>query len=256
MKTVGISIICKTPEPGKSKTRLSPPLSPEQCASISECFIRDLASNIQTLCDKRAFTGYAVYTPVGSEDRLRRLIPDEFGLIPQSDGDLGARLFQATKDILARGHDAAFILSSDSPTLPMDVLEAAVDELLQRDCVALGPAIDGGYTFIGLTHAHERLFEDIPWSTEDVHRLTLERAGEIPLPVFNAPRWYDVDEAATFELLQSELVGDTLPAELSGHARMPAPATQAYLTSLGRAAGSQPHRSDFRSDDTREASGR
>lgn len=232
MKTVGISVICKTPEPGKSKTRLSPPLSPEQCASISACFIRDLARNIQALCDRRGFTGYAVYTPVGSEEKLRRLIPDEFGLIPQCGGDLGARLLQGTKDILARGHDAAFILSSDSPTLPMDVLETAIDRLFAQDCVVLGPAIDGGYTFIGLSHPHERLFQDIPWSTDQVHRLTVERAGEISLPVFNASEWYDVDEASTLALLQSELCGDGLPSGLSGHAPMPAPATQAYLATL------------------------
>lgn len=234
MKTVGISIICKTPEPGKSKTRLSPPLSPEQCASISECFIRDLAQNVQTLCEKRGFTGYAVYTPVGSEDKLRGLIPESFGLIPQRDGDLGARLLQGTNDILAKGHDAAFILSSDSPTLPMDVLEEAIDRLFAQDCVVLGPAIDGGYTFIGLTHAHERLFEEMPWSTDQVYRLTVERAGEIDLPVFSASEWYDVDEASTLELLQSELRGDALPAGLSGHPKMAAPATQAYLHKLQR----------------------
>ena len=232
MKTAGLSIICKTPEPGKSKTRLSPPLSPDQCASISECFIQDLSDNLLALCEKRSFAGYAVYTPIGSEDRLRRLLPDQFGLIPQCAGDLGARLLQGTKDILAKGHHAAFILSSDSPTLPMDLLEGAIDQLFERDCVVLGPAIDGGYTFIGLTHAHERLFEDIPWSTDQVHRLTVERAGEIGLPVYNTPEWYDVDEASTLELLKSELRGDILPFALTGRATMAAPATRAYLSYL------------------------
>jgi rSAM/selenodomain-associated transferase 1 len=235
MKTAGISIICKTPEAGKSKTRLSPPLSPDQCASISECFIRDLSRNIQVLCGKRGFAGYAVYTPVGSEERLRRLVPQEFGLIPQRDGDLGARLLQGTRDILAKGHDAALILSSDSPTLPMDVLETAIDRLFEKDCVVLGPAIDGGYTFIGLAHAHERLFQEIPWSTDQVHRLTMERAREISLPVVNTLQWYDVDEEATLELLQSELRGDTLPFAPSGHTPMAAPATKAYLSALERA---------------------
>ena len=232
MKTAGLSIICKTPEPGKSKTRLSPPLSPDQCASISECFIQDLTDNLLTLCQKRSFAGYAVYTPIGSEKRLRRLVPEQFGLIPQCAGDLGARLLQGTKDILANGHDAAFILSSDSPTLPMDLLEGAIDQIFDRDCVVLGPAIDGGYTFIGLAHAHKRLFEDIPWSTDQVHRLTVERAGEIGLPVINTAEWYDVDDEATLELLKSELRGDVLPFSLPGRAPMSAPATSAYLSGL------------------------
>ena len=232
MKTAGLSIICKTPEPGKSKTRLSPPLSPDQCASISECFIQDLSENLFALCEKRGFAGYAVYTPVGSEKRLRRLLPQQFGLIPQCGGDLGARLLQGTKDILAKGHDAAFILSSDSPTLPMGLLEKAIDQLFDQDCVVLGPAIDGGYTFIGLAYAHGRLFEDIPWSTDQVHRLTVERASEIGLRVINMPEWYDVDEEATLELLKSELRGDVLPFGLPGQVPMPAPATSAYLSSL------------------------
>ena len=45
-KTVAIGIFCKTPAPGLSKTRLSPPLRPEECAALSACFIRDLAGTV------------------------------------------------------------------------------------------------------------------------------------------------------------------------------------------------------------------
>ena len=47
LKTVAVAIICKTPMQGSSKTRLSPPLSPDECAAISACFIRDLSETIQ-----------------------------------------------------------------------------------------------------------------------------------------------------------------------------------------------------------------
>lgn len=232
MKTVGIAIICKTPEPGKSKTRLSPPLSPEQCAALSECFIRDLTGNIQALCEKRGFSGYAVYTPPGSEAELQQLLPHEFRLILQCEGDLGARLLQGTADILAQGHDAAIILNADSPTLPMALLEAAIEKLFETDCVVLGPAIDGGYTFIGLSKPHQWLFEDMPWSTDQVHRLTEARAAEISLPVFNTPQWYDVDDASTLDLLRSELRGDVPAFAGTDHRPVPAPATRAYLAKL------------------------
>ena len=79
MTTVAIAIICKTPEAGKSKTRLSPPLTPAQCAELSACFIRDLASNLAALADDGRAEGYALYTPAGSEDRLARLLPTPFG---------------------------------------------------------------------------------------------------------------------------------------------------------------------------------
>lgn len=231
-KTVGIAVICKTPEPGKSKTRLSPPLTPGQCADISACFIRDLTANIQALCEKNGFSGYAVYTPLGSETELGQLLPAEFGLILQSEGDLGARLLQGTRDILAEGHAAAIIINADSPTLPMAMLEEAAEKLLDSDCVVLGPAIDGGYTFIGLSQPHARLFEDIPWSTEAVHGLTEARAAEISLPVHNTPPWYDVDDASTLAILRSELDGEPPPFAHVDHVAE-APATSAYLDQLG-----------------------
>ena len=62
--------------------------------------------------------------------------------------------------------------------------------------MVLGPAIDGGYTLIGLSRPHARVFEDIPWSTPDVYRLTVERAAEIGVPVVTVPLWYDVDDRA------------------------------------------------------------
>ena len=70
------------------------------------------------------------------------------------------------------------------------------DAAAGEDAVVLGPAIDGGYTLIGLSRPHARVFEDIPWSTPDVYRLTIERAAEIGVPVVNVPRWYDVDDRA------------------------------------------------------------
>ena len=63
-------------------------------------------------------TGYAVYTPVGTEPALRRLLPPNFRLLLQGDGDLGARLLRATQELLALGHTGAILLNSDSPTLP------------------------------------------------------------------------------------------------------------------------------------------
>lgn len=233
VKTAGIAIVCKTPEAGQSKTRLSPPLTHAQCAALSECFIRDLAANIRSLCEARGFSGYAVYTPVGSEATLRRLLPGGFGLIPQCEGDLGARLLRATEDVLARGHDAAILLNADSPTLPMALLEAAADRLFENDCAALGPAVDGGYTFIGLTRAHPRLFEDMPWSTDRVHRLTQARAAAIALPVFNTAPWYDVDDASSLTLLEAELGGQRPAFAAEGHRPEAAPATAAMLKALG-----------------------
>jgi uncharacterized protein len=227
VKTVAIGIVCKTPIAGRSKTRLSPPLRPEECAALSACFIRDISTTIATLMPDRV-TGYAVYTPRGSEAALRALLPLGFRLLPQCDGDLGARLERATVDLLDAGHGGAILVNSDSPTLPAAILTAAV-QALRDDAVVLSPAIDGGYTLVGLTKPHRRLFADIPWSTPEVYRLTRERAGEIGLAVVDVPPWYDVDDAASLGLLESELAGAPLPFN-PGMTGAAAPATRTFLT--------------------------
>ena len=207
MRTVAVAIMCKTPTRGLSKTRLSPPLRPDECAAISACFIRDLSSTIASLIEEGDVSGCAVYTPRGSEAALRGLLPADFRMVPQSDGDFGTRLCNGTADLLQAGHAGAILVNSDSPTLPKSILREAVDAVRSGDNVTLSPAIDGGYTLIGLSRLHVRLFEQIPWSTSDVYRLTLERAEEIGLPVVNVPAWYDVDDARSFQMLEAELAG-------------------------------------------------
>jgi hypothetical protein len=224
---VAVGIFCKTPIPGLSKTRLSPPLRPEECATLSACFIRDLASTIGELTSEGSVTGYAIYTPAGTERALRVLLPGDFRLLLQCDGDFGARLMTAMRELLD-SHAAAILVNADSPTLPASILRAAVDAT-RRGGVVLSPALDGGYTLIGLARLHERLFADIPWSTSGVHQATVERAAEIGVPVTNVPGWYDVDDAESLALLQSELAGEPLPFVQAGLRGAPAPSTRSYL---------------------------
>jgi len=218
MGAVAIAIICKTPISGLSKTRLSPPLRPDECAAVSACFIRDLSNTIAGLVADGDVDGYTVYTPQGSEAALRSLLPRCFRLLPQGDGDLGARLLKGTIDLLAAGHAGAILVNSDSPTMPASILREAVNAVRSGDNVALSPAVDGGYTLVGLSRPHARLFEDIPWSTADVYRLTLDRAREIGLPAIDLPAWYDVDDETSFRMLEAELAGRD-PGFAAGHLR-------------------------------------
>ncbi|MDR3494529.1 MAG: TIGR04282 family arsenosugar biosynthesis glycosyltransferase [Ancalomicrobiaceae bacterium] len=232
MTTVAIAVICKTPEPGRSKTRLSPPLTPDQCAAISACFIRDLTANLRALERSAPVSGHVLYTPVGSEERLARLLPAGFGLVAQGGGDLGARLSAGIEDLIARGHRGAIIVSSDSPTLPASYFTEAARHLMREDCVVLCPAVDGGYTFIGLSRPHPELFTDMPWSTEDVYRLTVLKAATLGLRVHSLPMWYDVDDAASLDILRADLAGHHLFFAPDGIGRNPAPATRAFVEAL------------------------
>lgn len=234
VRTVAVGIFCKTPAAGRSKTRLSPPLHLEECAALSACFIRDLACTIQEVADKGDAVGYAVYTPAGSEAALRVLLPDPFKLHLQCEGDFGVRLATAMRELLDT-HAGAILVNADSPTLPPSILRAAIGATLRGDTVVLSPAHDGGYTLIGLSAFHHRLFADIPWSTSQVHEKTVERAAEISLPVVNVPGWYDVDDAASLAILTAELAGERPPFAAPGLSGAHASATRAHFA--GRRVG-------------------
>jgi hypothetical protein len=236
MGKVAVGIMCKTPLPGRSKTRLSPPLRPEDCARISACFIRDLSGTIGRLAQASdgvgEVVGCAVYTPVGSETALLSLLPEGFVLLSQVEGDFGERLFHGIGGLL-QSHDGVLLVNSDSPTLPAEILRAAVEAVQAGDNVVLSPAADGGYTLIGLSRPHRRLFEEIEWSTATVFQRTLDRAAEIALPVVTVPGWYDVDDASDLRQLEDELLG-VMPVSLPMKGA-DAPATRRFLLERNRA---------------------
>ena len=164
---------------------------------------------------------------------LRALLPDSFDLVLQSDADFGTVLLQATRHLLKSGHDCSILINSDSPTLPHSFLVHAIEALREPgDRVVLGPATDGGYYLIGLKAAHAELFRDIPWSTADVFRRTIERARDIGLSVVTLPVWYDIDDAATFSVLKRELAGIPPAFAEPGLVGGPAAATRAFISSL------------------------
>jgi rSAM/selenodomain-associated transferase 1 len=202
-----MGIMIKTPRNGFSKTRLCPPLSLEEAASISCCFLKDTSAAIEALSHEDPFAvGVAIYTPVGSELTLEELLPPGFKIIAQREGGFGARLLGATEDLLSVGFSAVCLIGSDSPTLPFHCLREVATFLKEpKDQMIIGPSSDGGYYLLGLRNAHARLFEDITWNTDRVCGETLERSKEINLPAITLPGWYDVDDQLSLNRLLSEL---------------------------------------------------
>ena len=236
-----LGIMAKAPQVGAVKTRLVPPLTPDEAAALSSCFLRDTAANIAGVAsDSSSRLGtVAVYTPIGAESALAGLLPEGFALLPQCVESLGDRLSNATRDLLALGYQTVCLINADSPTLPPAVLRSAVASLSRPgDRVVLGPSRDGGYYLIGLKQAHDRLFEEIEWSTSRVLARTLDRAAEIGVQVELLPEWYDVDSTAEIGFLCEELFSSN-GARSDHESRVPYPAahTRAYLAQLIEADG-------------------
>jgi uncharacterized protein len=234
--------MAKAPRPGKVKTRLAPPLTPDQASALNICFIRDTTENIQQVTEASNSAGLVAYTPIGDESAFDGLLPSGFQLVAQRGDGFGERLLCACEDLFACGFSAVCLIDSDSPTLPQEALLEAVERLSRAgDCMVLGGSDDGGYYLIGVKRLHHRLFEQIDWSTERVFEQTLERAREIGLRAELLPTWYDVDDAATLERLQRELAAPS-GAEYAGTGYAgtgyDAKHTRGYLQTLQAAQGS------------------
>ena len=110
--------------------------------------------------------------------------------VEQSEGDLGQRMLAAFKHLFDQGAEKVLIVGSDCPKLKANIIEQAF-QALDDHPYCLGPALDGGYYLLGMKELNPELFGDIPWSTDQVARLTLERMGEGKC--FQLPELRDLD---------------------------------------------------------------
>lgn len=202
-----LAVMTKAPRAGKVKTRLTPPLTPEEAAALNVCFLRDTTAAISATASEGHARGIAVYTPFGEEAAYAGILPAHFELVPQRGDTFGERLIAAAEDLLKIGFASVCLIDSDSPTVPQQAYSLATRLLLQPgDRIVLGPSDDGGYYLIGLKKLHRRVFEEIDWSTERVFQQTVERAAEIGMAVDLLPPGYDVDDRATLRRLCGELL--------------------------------------------------
>jgi hypothetical protein len=209
-----IAVMAKAPRPGLVKTRLVPPLSPSSAAALSASFLRDITENIAFAARAADIHGYVAYAPAGLEAAFDGMLANGTRLV-SADGaaisipgvsGIGRSLLQAAQALFAKGHHAACLLNSDSPTLPTRLLVEAAAALGEAgDRIVLGPAEDGGYYLIGIKAPHLHLFQDIAWSTAEVAGETRMRAATLGLPVVELDTWYDVDDAVSLRRLCGEL---------------------------------------------------
>jgi len=219
-----LAVMTKAPQAGRVKTRLVPPLTPEQAAELNKCFLRDTAAAISSACSRSETAtgacGIAVYTPVGAESAYNDILPADFSLLPQRGEKFGERLYFAVEDLFDCGFESVCLIDSDSPTVPAENFQQAVELLrMSEDRVVLGPSDDGGYYLIGVKKPHRHLFDQIDWSTERVLIQTMQRATEIGLELKLLPTGYDVDDGVSLQRLRRELLANTTSADAAPHTR-------------------------------------
>src|SRR5436309_6081809 len=84
-----LAVMTKAPQAGQVKTRLIPPLTPDEAAELNKSFLRDTTSIISSAAKTNSACGIAVYTPVGTESVYNDILPQDFVLLPQRGENFG-----------------------------------------------------------------------------------------------------------------------------------------------------------------------
>lgn len=185
-----LGIFAKEPGAGKVKTRLCPPLTPTQASRLYQVFLQETVSAM------RAGRFDLVLFYSGDESFFRTAVPD-LPRVPQGEGSLGVRMCRALNRLLEGGGTAGLI-GTDSPDLPLALVERAFFALRRADFVTI-PSADGGYVLVGERRHRPEMFRDIPWSSGAVLGATRRRAAERGFSYIEVGRWEDVDDLPSLE---------------------------------------------------------
>ncbi|MDH4186428.1 MAG: TIGR04282 family arsenosugar biosynthesis glycosyltransferase [Nitrospira sp.] len=203
-------IFAKAPIPGEVKTRLCPPLTPDEAATLHGSFVLDMLERTKLAVTKLQLPFHRYLACAPSSELVFFKIMEErqaVRLIDQVGEDLGQKMHHAFTQLFAKGYKQVIIVGTDVPTLPLAVYQEAFT-LLSRSDVVLGPALDGGYYLIGLKKSAETLFAGVPWSTDQVLAITQQHAKTLGLSVGLTTAWRDVDTIEDLHSLSTECQED------------------------------------------------
>lgn len=180
-------LFIKNPIPGKTKTRLAADVGNEMALKMYHRltdWTRKQAAGLQGV---HRYLWYS--NSINEKDAWPQ---EEFDKHLQQGDSLGERMELAFEKAFTAGHKGVIIIGSDCPGITTEYLEEAFSALKNND-VVVGPALDGGYTLLGMRQLHPTLFRDMNWSTDTVLPDTLSRAKEAGLVVHQLAPLSDID---------------------------------------------------------------
>ncbi|MCG8924891.1 DUF2064 domain-containing protein [Lentzea sp. CC55] len=198
-------VVAKSPVPGQVKTRLCPPLSPGEAASVAAASLLDTLS--AALATPGAVPVVALAGVVRRGDVREALA--ECVVIPQRGSTFAERLVHAHADV-ARLRLPVLQIGMDTPQVTPALLESCA----QFDEAALGPALDGGWWALGLRDPlRASVLRDVPMSRADTGARTLEALHG--LRVRTLPQLSDVDTMADARAVAAQVPGSRFAAALT-----------------------------------------
>lgn len=183
-------IFAKAPIPGQVKTRLCPPLIPDEAATLQGSMVLDTMERSRT---SKEFDRFLACAPSRDHPFFKVLATrHHVQLWDQKGENLGSRMDHAFQTAFHAGYHRVILIGTDLPSLQASMLKQASALLANHDLV-LGPTVDGGYYLIGLKKPAPELFVDIPWSTNRVFAQSQEKAQSLGITSVCLAEQRDVD---------------------------------------------------------------
>lgn len=184
--------MAKRPVPGAVKTRLCPPLTPEQAADLALAMLDDTVLKCLACA---AFETALCVAPAEEVVWFRERYPRVRTVEAQRGAGLGERLAdhfeRASREL--PGWTLACV-GADQPHVPAERIAEAHAALESGADVVLGPDLGGGYYLVGLARPIPELLTRVPMSTPDMCERTMALARSLGLSVRLLEPDYDVDE--------------------------------------------------------------
>jgi uncharacterized protein len=207
-------VLAKAPVPGRVKTRLTPPFTPHEAATLAESALADtleagasasFARHVLALADQWAAPG-----------TLRAELPGRFEVTPQRGDGLDERIAAAFDDAYAVRPVPVVLIGMDTPQVTPGLLETVALPLATGEADAVfGPAGDGGYWLLGLRRPDPQLILGVPMSAAHTGRAQLDRLRAAQLRVRQVPELIDVDTAQDAARVADEAPGSRFAATLA-----------------------------------------
>lgn len=198
---VQLVVLAKAPVPGRSKTRLTPPCTAEEGASLAEAALVDtLAAVAAAPASRRVLVLDGEPGP---------WLPPGFDVIRQRSGGLDERLAAAFDDV----GGPSLLVGMDTPQLDAALLERCAAELTAPGIdAALGPASDGGWWVIGLHRPDAEVFLGVPMSEAGTCAAQRARLAARGLRVATLPELRDVDRFDDVEAVAAAIPASAFAA--------------------------------------------
>ena len=224
-----VVVIAKEPVPGRVKTRLTPPFTPQQAAELAEASLADtLAAVADTTVARRVL---ALDGTSGSWLR------GGFDVIGQRGAGLDERIAWALADARVTLPLPVVLIGMDTPQVTPGLLAAAAAPLVDKTADAtFGLAEDGGFWLLGLREVDPALILGVPMSQPDTGPRQLARLEEAGLRIRMLPELTDVDTVREAERVAAVTPGSRFAACL---ARLREGAGQAVTPAAAVAAGAR-----------------